>query len=58
MLINASLRGAEDNLLGLKENIIVGNLIPAGTGYEGSPKKAMIDELQAGLADKTESWEE
>ncbi|MDD2935388.1 MAG: DNA-directed RNA polymerase subunit beta' [Candidatus Pacebacteria bacterium] len=58
MLINASLRGAEDNLLGLKENIIVGNLIPAGTGYIGSPKKAMIDELQAGLADKVEDWEE
>ncbi|OGD68182.1 DNA-directed RNA polymerase subunit beta' [Candidatus Campbellbacteria bacterium RIFCSPLOWO2_02_FULL_35_11] len=49
MLINAALRGAEDNLSGLKENIIVGNLIPAGTGYEGSPKKAMIDELQASL---------
>lgn len=47
MLIEASLRGAKDKLVGLKENIIVGNLVPAGTGYEGSPKKAMIDELQS-----------
>ncbi len=46
MLINASLRGAQDTLSGLKENVIIGKLIPAGTGYEGSPKKAMIDELQ------------
>ncbi|MBU1557846.1 DNA-directed RNA polymerase subunit beta' [Patescibacteria group bacterium] len=51
MLINASLRGAQDRLVGLKENIIVGNLIPAGSAYEGSPKKVMIDELQAGLED-------
>ena len=46
MLINASLRGAVDKLVGLKENIIVGNLIPAGSGYEGSKKKKMIDKLQ------------
>ncbi|MBU4480096.1 DNA-directed RNA polymerase subunit beta' [Patescibacteria group bacterium] len=58
MLINASLRGAQDNLTGLKENVIIGKLIPAGTGYEGSPKKAMIDELQATLGNKRrESWE-
>ncbi len=52
MLINASLRGAQDKLVGLKENIIVGNLIPAGSGYEGSPKKAMIDKLQEELKGK------
>ncbi len=58
MLINASLRGAEDNLAGLKENIIIGKLIPAGTGYEGSPKKEMIDELQEELIEKFEAEEE
>jgi DNA-directed RNA polymerase subunit beta' len=26
------MRGAKDDLLGLKENIIIGHLIPAGTG--------------------------
>ena len=33
MLTEASLRGKMDNLRGLKENVIVGRLIPAGTGY-------------------------
>ncbi|HEX3204453.1 MAG TPA: hypothetical protein VHQ67_06865, partial [Nitrospiraceae bacterium] len=26
--------GKEDQLMGLKENVIVGRLIPAGTGFE------------------------
>jgi DNA-directed RNA polymerase subunit beta' len=32
VLINAACEGKEDKLLGLKENVIVGRLIPAGTG--------------------------
>ena len=32
VLTEAAVRGARDNLLGLKENIIIGHLIPAGTG--------------------------
>jgi DNA-directed RNA polymerase subunit beta' len=32
VLTDASIRGSRDNLLGLKENIIIGHLIPAGTG--------------------------
>jgi DNA-directed RNA polymerase subunit beta' len=32
VLTDASIRGARDDLLGLKENIIIGHLIPAGTG--------------------------
>jgi DNA-directed RNA polymerase subunit beta' len=32
VLTDAAVRGARDNLLGLKENIIIGHLIPAGTG--------------------------
>ncbi|MGC6432927.1 MAG: DNA-directed RNA polymerase subunit beta' [Crocinitomicaceae bacterium] len=32
VLNEAALSGKEDNLLGLKENVIVGHLIPAGTG--------------------------
>ncbi len=33
VLINAAVRGAVDPLKGLKENVIIGRLIPAGTGY-------------------------
>lgn len=33
VLINNAVRGGVDNLRGLKENVIIGNLIPAGTGY-------------------------
>ena len=32
VLINAAARGQVDNLHGLKENVIIGKLIPAGTG--------------------------
>ena len=38
MLSEAAIRGKADELLGLKENVIVGHLIPAGTGlreYQG-----------------------
>lgn len=33
VLIDAATRGAVDRLQGLKENVIIGKLIPAGTGY-------------------------
>ena len=42
MLIRASLYGSVDHLEGLKENVIIGRLIPAGTGFKGSPKAAMV----------------
>ena len=42
VLINAAIRGSEDHLLGLKENVIIGRLIPAGTGFPGSPKAKNI----------------
>lgn len=34
VLINAAVTGKIDTLEGLKENVIIGRLIPAGTGYE------------------------
>ncbi|MBU1131873.1 DNA-directed RNA polymerase subunit beta' [Patescibacteria group bacterium] len=34
VLINAAVTGRIDNLEGLKENVIIGRLIPAGTGYK------------------------
>ena len=32
VLTDAAIRGKEDHLLGLKENVIIGKIIPAGTG--------------------------
>ncbi|MEK7120756.1 MAG: DNA-directed RNA polymerase subunit beta' [Patescibacteria group bacterium] len=55
ILINASVRGAKDELRGLKENVIIGRLIPAGTGYEGSPKFEMIKKLQEKIAEEENS---
>ena len=47
VLINAAVRGSEDTLAGLMENVIIGKLIPAGTGFAGSKKDDMIKDLQA-----------
>ena len=33
VLAGAAIEGREDPLYGLKENVIIGKLIPAGTGY-------------------------
>ncbi|GIW68351.1 MAG: DNA-directed RNA polymerase subunit beta' [Candidatus Parcubacteria bacterium] len=46
VLINAALRGAVDHLRGLKENVIVGRIIPAGSGFPGSAKQRAVAELQ------------
>ncbi|MDE1924576.1 MAG: DNA-directed RNA polymerase subunit beta' [Patescibacteria group bacterium] len=42
MLIRASVYGSIDHLEGLKENVIIGRLIPAGTGFPGSPKQKLV----------------
>jgi len=34
VLIKAAIEGKEDHLKGLKENVIIGKLIPAGTGFK------------------------
>jgi len=34
ILIDAAVSGTVDYLYGLKENIIIGKLIPGGTGYK------------------------
>ena len=47
ILIGAALRGSVDPLRGLKENIILGRLIPSGTGFAGSKKHADITKLQS-----------
>jgi DNA-directed RNA polymerase subunit beta' len=52
VLSEASIRGKADNLLGLKENVIVGHLIPAGTGLRA------FDNLIVGDQDEMERLEE
>ena len=46
VLINSAVRGNEDKLTGLMENVILGRLIPAGTGFPGSPKQRMVERLK------------
>ncbi|MDR4410386.1 hypothetical protein FO499_29205, partial [Bacillus anthracis] len=35
VLTDAAIKGKRDELLGLKENVIIGKLVPAGTGMNG-----------------------
>ena len=44
VLINNAVRGSVDRLIGLKENVIIGRLIPAGTGFKGGPKNIVVQE--------------
>ncbi|MFM2423931.1 MAG: hypothetical protein RLZZ70_320, partial [Candidatus Parcubacteria bacterium] len=46
VLINAAVKGSNDNLAGLMENVIIGKLIPAGSGFKGSRKQVMIEGLK------------
>lgn len=51
VLAGAAIAGMEDPLTGLKENVILGKLIPAGTGHEANayripkPESKELDEL-------------
>jgi DNA-directed RNA polymerase subunit beta' len=47
VLTDASIRGKNDPLLGLKENVIIGKIIPAGTGmpiYRDQVPKADVQQ--------------
>jgi len=50
VLIDAATQGKIDYLRGLKENVIIGKLIPAGTGYE----KKMGEEVATEVVTKEE----
>ncbi len=55
VLNEAAISGKEDHLLGLKENVIVGHLIPAGTGFRKFQK--MIVGSKEDLQELTERAE-
>ena len=44
VLVAAATEGKEDRLLGLKENVIIGKLIPAGTGYNLTGTEEFLEE--------------
>ncbi|HTR18958.1 MAG TPA: DNA-directed RNA polymerase subunit beta' [Candidatus Paceibacterota bacterium] len=46
-LAEAAVGGAVDRLVGLKENVIIGRLIPAGTGFAGSKKYELVEQMEA-----------
>jgi DNA-directed RNA polymerase subunit beta' len=46
ILINSAIRGSVDELSGLKENVIIGRIIPAGTGFVGSEKNRKAMEIE------------
>jgi len=52
VLISNALRAKDDKLAGLKENVIIGRLIPAGTGFLGSKKREAIERLQKELDER------
>jgi len=45
VLANAAIEGRRDNLRGLKESVIIGKLIPAGTGFDRSPGRGSNGDL-------------
>ena len=56
VITEAAVRGARDMLRGLKENVLVGRLIPAGTGYayhvaRAAGKKMDLDAAQSAEQD-------
>jgi len=48
VLTEAAVSGKEDDLRGLKENVVVGRLIPAGTGYAHHEERRRQRELARG----------
>jgi DNA-directed RNA polymerase subunit beta' len=62
VLTQAALAGREDKLVGLKENVILGHLIPAGTGFKTYSKTRVrknipLEESLAGFAEVPEDLE-
>ena len=57
VLTEAAVKGSTDQLRGLKENVVVGRLVPAGTGYKSEVDAASIaeEEFAKGLKDIDDS---
>ena len=58
VLTDAAIKGKQDNLLGLKENVIIGKLVPAGTGISKYRKiNASLDEPEEVESEESETEE-
>jgi DNA-directed RNA polymerase subunit beta' len=57
VLIAAAIRGKTDKLRGLKENVIIGRLIPVGTGFkpEGDGEEGLVEVEEAPVAVVTDA---
>jgi DNA-directed RNA polymerase subunit beta' len=62
VLAQAAIEGRRDELRGLKENVIIGKLIPAGTGFQseetGKEVEAELEEEEEGAVAELEFDEE
>ena len=70
VLTEAAVRGTKDNLRGLKENVIVGRLIPGGTGlafhrarkekeaWEAEERQALLQQEKANMAAELQAMED
>jgi DNA-directed RNA polymerase subunit beta' len=58
VLTDASVQGKVDTLNGLKENVIVGRLIPAGTGAGMSRLRVTANSRDAALRASQRNWQE
>lgn len=57
VLTNAATEARVDNLIGLKENVVMGHLIPAGTGLKKYKKIILTDEDETEDLENAESLE-
>ena len=60
VLTEAAVKGSIDKLRGLKENVVVGRLVPAGTGYNTEADASQIaeEEFAKGLKELDEPSKE
>ena len=58
VLTNAAIAGSKDELRGLKENVIIGQLIPAGTGMRRYRDIKLQDEELLALQQKVDAVKE
>ncbi len=56
VLTESAIKGKRDNLLGLKENVIIGKLIPAGTGI-GAYRSVEIEDTKAEQAPEVTTFD-
>ncbi|MDE0243547.1 MAG: DNA-directed RNA polymerase subunit beta' [Candidatus Kaiserbacteria bacterium] len=57
VLIRAAISGSKDTLDGVKENVIIGRLVPVGSGFEGSKKHDIVRKISEDVQRRLEEAE-